>query len=212
MVLIPLLPAAGCCSLAQLFCGPDRSEWVQIDYATPSAALRTFFEALGRDNVDVMLRSLDPDFKRERGLDGLTARLAWDRVRNQYPYLHMARYAEVPARPSRGAGQNASFDLEVEGRRLRVDLRRRPYWLVLFLWPDGTLHESSFPATGLPPYLALSEPDDEGNVRVLLKDAGFAAPRFRLHHDLDEASLDQIVRVEIGQEWRIRAIEMPGPT
>ena len=31
-----LLAASGCCSLARLFCGPDTSAWLPIDYATPA--------------------------------------------------------------------------------------------------------------------------------------------------------------------------------
>ncbi len=58
LALVLALPASGCCSLAQLFCGPDDSEWPQIDFRTPRAGLATFMNAVLKDDCQVIYDSL----------------------------------------------------------------------------------------------------------------------------------------------------------
>lgn len=53
-----LLPLSGCCSLSRLFCGPDKSPWVPIDYSTPEATVRVLLEAIRRDEPSVVYESL----------------------------------------------------------------------------------------------------------------------------------------------------------
>ena len=66
--LLSCLPAAGCCSIAQgmtaLFCGASKEPWATVSYRTPKEALRTFQEAIGREDLDVFYKSLSADFKR----------------------------------------------------------------------------------------------------------------------------------------------------
>ncbi len=66
LAVILALPAPGCCTLARLFCGPDDSEWVQIDYKTAPAALATFMEAIRRDDCRVIYDSLGEALKRRQ--------------------------------------------------------------------------------------------------------------------------------------------------
>lgn len=212
LAMVPVLSAPGCCSLARLFCGPDRSEWVQVDYQTPAAALRTFLEALRRDNVARVCESLSETYKRDKGIDTLNAQQGWEQLREQNPYLYMAGYAKVPDRPTWQDGNRATFDLEIEGYDLHVGLVRQSYWLVHYLWPDGTVQEKSMLVPSLAPALQLQEPDDDGYVRIrFLNPAGADGPEYRLHSKFDGPGLEQVVGVEFGQEWKISELSIPRP-
>lgn len=125
--LLVLLTTSGCCSFARLLCGPDRSEWVPIDYRTPTAATRTLLEALRRDAPQIVYRSLSRRYRRELGLDATTALLAWPRIRADVPGLHLAGYADVP-QPTRLDRDHATLVLDVEGHPIRIALVRETEW------------------------------------------------------------------------------------
>lgn len=217
LALLPLLSATGCCSLARLFCGPDDSAWVQIDYDTPAATMRTFLEALRRDNVDRLVLCLDDDYKQANGIDRLVAQVAWEEVRKQNPYLYMAGYAKVPDQPTSQQLDLATYDLRIEGYQLHFELRRRFFWLVNYLDAHGEMHEKSMAMASLAPYLRLADPDrqpaayDEGYavIEFLSPGAWQLAPNFPF--GADDPDLRQIVRVEFGQEWKITDLPRSQP-
>ena len=136
LVLALLLPG-GCCSMARLFCGPDRSPWISIDYATPEAAVRTFLEALRRDEPTVVYQAISRAFREHLELDQATLLLAWPQVKAKNPYLHVAGYAEVP--PAARNGDFAQLELSIEGRRLRVEVLRQKKWEVRYPIASGAV-------------------------------------------------------------------------
>ena len=89
LALVLALPASGCCSLARLFCGPDDSEWVQIDYRTPRAGLATFMEAVRRDDCRVIYDSLAETFKQRHSLGLFEGCLFWERLKEAQSGLHL---------------------------------------------------------------------------------------------------------------------------
>ena len=121
---VGVLPLAGCCTIARGLCGPDRTPWVQVDFATPEATARTFLEALRRDDPDVVYRCLSHECRKRMGIDGLAAQLAWTEVRRQHPYLHVAGYATVPA-AERLAADRARVQRDVVGAAVVVELVRQ---------------------------------------------------------------------------------------
>lgn len=211
LALLPLLPTPGCCSLARLFCGADHSDWVQVDYETPSATLRTFLEALRRENVARICESLGEGYKKSHGIDLVNAELAWAQIKQQNPYLYMAGYAQVPDAPTRQQDGRAVFDLEVQGQALHFELERQAYWLVHSLRPDGSVKEHSLGVPSLAPFLQLQEPDQDDMVRIRFTDPGTASapPTYKLLPGFDEPALEQIVRFEVGQEWKISQLTGP---
>lgn len=211
LALAPMLATPGCCSLARLFCGADHSEWVQVDYETPSATLRTFLEALRRENVARICESLGEGYKKNRGIDLVNAQLAWEQLQQQNPYLYMAGYAQVPDVPTHQQGDRATFDLDVEGYALHVVLERQAYWLVHSLRPDGSVKEHSVAVPSLSPFVQLQEPDENDMVRIRFAnpDAAASPPTYKLLPGFDAPALEQIVRTEFGQEWKIAELSMP---
>ena len=107
------LPMAGCCSLARLFCGPDESPWVSVDYQTPQLAVQTFLEALRRDDPEIVYLSMSEAFRNRLGVDSSTTQMAWPKIREMNPGLHVAGYAKVPE-PTILGKDRARVPLEIE--------------------------------------------------------------------------------------------------
>src|SRR5262245_2446000 len=114
-LLLGLLPQAACCSLARLFCGPDKTPWVSVSYDEPRLALATFLEALRRDDALVVYRSLSRGFCARNHLDAPTLGVVWDRLHEQIPYLHLAGYLPVPDKPVRETARRVTYELDVDG-------------------------------------------------------------------------------------------------
>ncbi|HEB53556.1 MAG TPA: hypothetical protein ENI87_09920 [bacterium] len=203
------LPLSGCCSLARLFCGPDRSPWVSIDFRTPERAVRTFLEALRRDDPEVVYRALSRGFRSANRLDGAIAKVAWDRIREHYPFLHVAGYAEVPP-PRRRDPDHADVQIEVEGTPVRIELVRESYWEVRYSRP-GTGPEQPFGPPGRwgAPLATLAE-----TVRVENTTTEFSPDRSRVviaplefqHQMIDEVPLELIESAGVYREWKIAAL------
>jgi hypothetical protein len=140
--LLPLglitLPPSGCCDLAGLLCGPDRSRWVPVSYDTPGEALATFLEAVRRDQARILCEALSEDFRQRLGLPGcLEGALAWDKLRDRMPGVHLLGAAE-PAAPFAVTPSRSCYLLEVAGRELVVVLRRYAFVGVRYT-VDGVL-------------------------------------------------------------------------
>jgi len=203
------LPLSSCCTVARLFCGPDTSEWVSVDYSSPELAVRTFLEALRRDNATVTYQSLSDRYRAKLGLDEAMARLAWPKIREQNPGLHLAGYAEVP---------DASFDpdnidlatmeLDVEGNKIRLRLRRQCQWSVRYRRPGNVPAaarnaETGYPVTDIASIIEVRPvADDVEESNVLIK------PLFVPHPRVFEIPPSHIDFAGVEQTWRIDGLEM----
>jgi hypothetical protein len=191
-----VLPLAGCCTIARGLCGPDRSPWVQVDFATPEATARTFLEALRRDDPEVVYRCLSHDCRKRLGIDGLAAQLAWTEVRRQYPYLHVAGYAAVPPAVRQGADR-AHVRFDVEGTAVVVDLVRQAKWEVRYRRADGSLYEPGALVDDLATAAAITtDPADERSTLQL------QPLRFR-HDGLDAVALADVEFAGVVRDWKI---------
>jgi len=207
--LTALLPLSGCCTLARLFCGPDKSPWVQAVYDTPEHTLQTFLEALRRDNPDKVFSCLAKSYRELHGIDPIVAAKAWERLHQEVPYLHLAGSLPIPEHPKRTADGGWSYDFDLSGKPLRVVLVRQTYWEVVYQLDDGTVaedgafldHDSMVGRAEVEP----AEPDIDGvpQSRVDLLPLLFTHPRLR------SVSIDRILRVAVGREWKIADLAMP---
>ncbi|MFT4512223.1 MAG: hypothetical protein ACI91B_000911 [Planctomycetota bacterium] len=125
------LPLQSCCSLARLFCGPDKSEWISVRFDSPEHTVRTFLEALRRDDPDVVYQCLSEPLRKRLGVDQDTTKLIWPLLREKVPGLHLAGYATVP-NATRPSPNEAAIDLDIEGRPLMLQLVRQCHWEVRY--------------------------------------------------------------------------------
>lgn len=198
-----LLPLPGCCSLARLFCGPDRSEWVQIDHSTPAKTVRTLLEAIRRDEPEIVYDALASEFKESMKLDRDIARLAWQRIKEQTPGIHLAGYAEIPE-PVPTADLGATVVLDVEGKALRIDLVRESVWEIEYTKDDGSRgdaarRQASWNTVVTLEPIADSDPDSS---RLTIGPVVFP------HEGQGAVPLEQIHRVELVRRWKVARLQM----
>ncbi len=203
LAIAAIASAPGCCGVARFFCGPDDSAWIQERYDTPTRAVATFREAIRRADAETLQRCLGEGFKRRTGLVGvLEAELAWRRISDEVPALHVLGYATIesvePTGPDRALAR-----LALDGARIELRLERQPYWEVRWnptedpedLERDGRYVQRAGSVLTVDP-----SPDGLGttiSIRV---------------PDLD-VSIDQPAQVEFagfGQEWKIESIREAG--
>jgi hypothetical protein len=208
-ILLPILAATlsclgGCCSLSRLFCGPDRSVWVPQRFDTPQRTGQTLFEALRRDDPDVLYLCLDRSYRQRLGIDSLTMRLAWQRFREQNPGLHIAGYSEVPE-PTRLDADHATVTVDVAGQAVDLDFVRRAYWELRFRRPNGTTGEQSGLLSNLleRAQIEVIENDTEQVSRLMLTPFAF------YHDGQDEVPLDAIEHAAVTRRWLVTDIRMP---
>lgn len=196
-----LLVTTGCCPMAQFFCGPDQSPWVDKSYATPQVAVATFLEAIRRDDSRQIYQSLSENFKVREGLPGaLEFELAWRQLRKRYGYLHMLGTADV-RRASQISQQLVSFELLLAGHHIRIDLRRQDY-LSLSYEVDGLiepLREGRY-VDSLDPFLQILPPTDDGTTLV------FSLTEL----EVEGLQPSELQRVELAREWKIDSISELG--
>lgn len=194
LTLALLLPSAGCCSLARLLCGPDRSVWISIDYTTSASALATFMEALRRDRPDVLYEALSDGFRHAHGIPG-KAEMAviWEKLQEDISGLHMIGYADVsepirhPATPSR-----VRYLLRVARHVIAVELVQVAYWTIAYDY-DGERRDHGRYAP-LAAVLRVAQ-GEQTSLRLALDDLPLA---------IDEGSL---IAVQAGREWKVDRIE-----
>jgi hypothetical protein len=188
---------ASCCPLAQYLCGPDRSRWVSESHETHAAAVATFLEAVRRDNVAAIYRSLSEDFKRRNVPGILEAHLAWQTIKARQSGVHLLGSAR-----SRGwmrrSEDRVRYELEIHGRKVWLDVVRQPYVTVAFE-SDGPPEPRGAYVTDLTPYVGLRPSSSGTTVTITIPDVD-------LPDDLDPAA---IRRVAAGVEWKIDDIAMP---
>ena len=197
-----LLPASGCCSFARFFCGPDRSEWVSVDHSTPERAVRTLLEALRRDAPEVVYDTFSSDHRRRLGLDRAKTLLVWETVREQYPWLHVAGYAEVPAAVRTGP-DTARVELVVEGQPVVVDLVRTLQWFVHYRRPNGTLGDPGEYVVRAGDLVTLTADPDEQRSTLVLRPLVFR------HAGLDDVPVDELEAAGVRREWKVDRLAVP---
>jgi len=194
------LPLPGCCSLARLFCGPDRTPWISVDFATPEAAARTLLEALRRDEPEIVYRALSHAYRDRLGLDQAAAVLAWQKIRADNPGLHVAGYAEVPAATAIDADR-ARILLTIEGQRVELEVVRQRKWEVRWRRSSGTLAEPGGNLAAFDARAAITENDDGRSATLRLEP-------FVLPFGSEVPTLAAIEQAGLVAEWKVDRIAM----
>lgn len=201
-----MLPLQGCCSLARLFCGPDRSPWISVRYDTPERAVATLLEAIRRDEPQIVYLSLADEYRKRLGLDAAIAQLAWAKLREENPGLHVVGYAEVPP-PTRLADNGATFELQIEGTRVDVEVVRESLWEIRYRRPDGSLGEQGNVIASWNPYAkveTLDDPDRDLSVLTVVP------MRFE-HEGVDAIGLEAIEHAALTRRWKVARIVVQQP-
>lgn len=202
MLVVCLMGLQSCCSLARVFCGPDRSAWVPQDFDTPRHTGQTFFEALRREDPEVLFLCLAPTYRHRLGItDSMVARLAWERFREQNPYLHVAGYTEVPE-PSRLDPDHATVIVDAVGEPVEIDFVRLAQWELRFQVPGGPpLEEGGYLRSFAErAQVAVLEGEERSKVRV---------DPFEFAHDgVEQVPLEAIDHLALTRTWRIADVRM----
>ena len=209
LAILGALPLQGCCSLARLFCGPDRSPWVSVDFQSPELAVQTFLEALRRDNATVAYACLSEGFRRRMDIDESMTRLIWPKIRAENPGLHLAGYADVePPTFVPGSPDRASVAINAHGTTVQVGLVRQAHWEVRYQRPgDDVPPAMRNAAFGRP------APSLEALLEVRLTGEGsetsdvILAPLRVPHFNIDEIPLANIDFAGVVRTWRIDSIQ-----
>ena len=206
LLLASLCPLQGCCSLARFFCGPDKSEWVSERYDTPRQTVQTLFEAIRRDDAEVVYLCLSRSYRERMGIDGMAALVAWERLKEAVPGLHIAGYAVIPE-PAMTSRDRASTTVEVEGKVIDVALERQPYQELRYRRADGSIADQGKVVPSLAKLVLVvpgkPEPDDydvESSVTV--------AP-FPVWHPSDvPVSVDSIEHAALTHRWKVADVRV----
>ncbi|MBL8732929.1 MAG: hypothetical protein JNN13_11220 [Planctomycetes bacterium] len=203
-LLLLAVPQAGCCSLARLFCGPDRTPWVPVSFETPEHTVRTLLEALRRDDPEVLYQCLAQEYCRQKGLDSVAVTVAWQQIRQENPGLHVAGYATVPA-ATRLDDDHAVVRLDVEGQALEVSLVRESRWRVRYRRDDGTAGDQGEPLATFAGQLDLQPLDGVDKSKLV------ARPVTVPHFGLEQLPLAKLELFAFERLWKVRALVMPQP-
>jgi hypothetical protein len=191
----------GCCSLSRLFCGPDRSPWVPQRFDTPQRTARTLFEALRRDEPEVLFLCLDRPYRQRLGIgDSMVMKLAWERFRQQNPGLHVAGYTVVPE-PTQLDADHATVAVEVVGQVVELDFVRRAYWELRYQTPGAPAGEvgGELPAFADAARIVPIEDDRESRSRLELRPLVFA-------HGIEPVPIEAIDHVALTRRWLVTDI------
>jgi hypothetical protein len=192
--LLAVLP--GCCSLARLFCGPDRSAWISESFLTADEAMRTVLEAIRRDDTRVLFTALGDDCKKRLGIaDEMAMDVAWKLLQDKVTGIHLLGYGEIKRREP-VAPDRVRFAVEAEGHQVQFVLRAVPCWAVYLADGDGRKEHSEY-LTSLSE--ALSGPEGEQGTLTV-----------RIAHRRFKAVLpEQIREVRVGYEWKVDEMVVP---
>jgi len=195
------LSLPGCCTISRLLCGPEKSQWVSVSLASPTATVATLLEAIRRDAPDVVYGCLSTNLRREYKLDAITTQIAWQRLRERVTGLHLAGYAEIPA-PEAQTANSATFMLEVQGHRLRIDLVRESFRQLVYRRPNGTRGDSLVPLDSWHEMARIDRVDDPD-----FDKSRFSIEPFVFEHEgLEELPLSAIESAGLIRRWRISAL------
>ncbi len=205
------LSLQGCCSVARLFCGPDRSPWVSVNFETPEQTVQTFLEALRRDHPEVAYQCLAKSFRKELEIDQFTVNLAWAKIREQIPGLHLAGYATVPEIQIDWTNGSGIVVIDVEGYPLTIRLIRETSWEVRYRRVGESLKPEQLHAhwgksikegiQGAVTVTADEENDRMSKVTLL--------PRSVTHYGVDEIPVENVDFIGLQRSWHISGLMMP---
>jgi hypothetical protein len=102
-----------------------------VRFDSPELTVRTFLEALRRDDPGVIYQCLSEPLRDSLGVDQDTTTMIWPLLRDKIPGLHLAGYASVPDATRSGADA-AIIDLDIEGQPLKLHLVRQCHWEVRY--------------------------------------------------------------------------------
>ena len=204
------LPLSGCCSLAQAWCGPERSAWISVAWGTPELATQTLLEALRRDDPEIVYEALADEMRASLGIDGLAVEIAWPTIKARLPYLHIAGYAEVSTATLGPDLNSAHVTVAINGQRLRVDLVREAYWELRYRRPGSDLTPQQRDArvgrrlTKLDRAVKIApdESADEDRSAVSL------TPQLASHFGVDAIPVENIDAVGVFHVWKIRQLTL----
>lgn len=187
----------GCCTLARLWCGPDRTRWVPISFETPAAALATFQEAVRRDAPLEIYRSLSEGFKRRLGVGGaVEAAVAWRKITEETTGVHLLGTAQV-SEPVSLASDRVRYVLSVAGHRLAVELVRQEYLSFRYV-ENGDEIPAGLYVADLSRYLRV-----QGRTFSIRAPADLQLP--------ENLPLERLREVGAGVEWKVDALEEHRP-
>ena len=195
------LPLQSCCSLARLFCGPDKSEWVSVRFDSPELTVRTFLEALRRDDPGVIYQCLSEPLRDSLGVDQDTTTMIWPLLRDKIPGLHLAGYATVPD-AIRSSADAAVIELSIEGRPLTLQLARQCHWEVRYRRDgvSGTRAIASVggQATNAVDLLSVTPVSDDPPLSIVALNG-----RRVVHYSFDTLPAANIEAIGLQHTWRI---------
>lgn len=197
------LPLQSCCSLTRLFCGPDKSEWVSVRFDTPELTVRTFLEALRRDDPGVVYQCLSEPLRNSLGVDQDTTTMIWPLLRDKIPGLHLAGYATV-ADATRSGADMASIDLDIEGQSLKLQLVRQCHWEVRYR-REGVSGAKAIASVGgqvatAVDLLNITPVSDEPPMSIVALNG-----RRVLHYSCETLAAANIEAIGLEHTWRISA-------
>jgi len=212
LVAAALLPLGSCCSLSRFFCGPDRTPWVSVEFDSPAKAVKTLLEAIRRDEPEVVYLCLSTDYRRRLGLDAATVQLAWQRIREANPGLHVVGYAEVPA-PKLHGPEHASMSLDVEGRQVDIHLVRQSYWELRYQRTaammgqesDGPPGEGGEPIGSFAGFARIETMGDAERSRISI------GPLTFYHDGITAVPLDALDHVALTRRWKVADLQVRAP-
>ncbi len=192
--LVVLLPTGGCCTIARLLCGPDKSRWVPREYRTPDEALATFLEAIRRDQPVFIHESLSEKAKQRYGLPGVfESTVAWERLKREVAGLHLAGDATLSA-PIREADGRVRYDLAVSGRSLTVRLVEQAFWELSYTnHPNGEIERAGrfVDEKTLTRMLVVQQTEEPGLTATIREPS------------LPELAPTQLREVRLGYAWKV---------
>lgn len=195
-----MLSMQGCCTLFGVFgCGTG-IPITEVSWDSPRRALTTMLTAIRASDSKVIYESLSEGFKKANGVDGLGFAVAWEKLRDQIPGLHLAGDAEVvehgPMRDPAGNPIEGSrrYLLDAHGYRFEVEFGSFAYWDVAVESEDR--EDVRVVGRYLP---SLDEIVDPSPVKGVLN-TRVKSP------DLVGLTLDEFRYVKIGHAWKVRRI------
>ena len=187
---------SGCCSLSQgmvaLFCGPSQGPWAKVSYRTPEEALKTFQAAVAREDVEVIYKSLSPDWKRREGFGVMEAHLVWEKLKEKYPGIHALGLAQVIATPTQEP-KVVEYDLEVAFQQFRVRLKRYAYFSVVVAGEDGPVPHGDF-VPRLQRHAFIRPGAEISRVQVSIPEV-----------EIPNLRLEDVIQITVGREWKVDA-------
>lgn len=186
------LTASGCCTVAEWFCGPDKSEWVGIGFETPERTVATLREAIRRDDALVIYRCLGEDFKQALGVSGTAFAVGWEKIQEQVSGIHLMGNGTVSG-PTPLESNRVRYTLERAGYRIEVDLVQQTSWEVA-VTEGSELTEYGEYVRSMGDHASVAQTgDDRTRFRVVIDSEDF----------FSRVDLATVQRVGMFRDWKV---------